>query len=198
MKFNLNNPAFLQAASQKSNVTLLTFSSGSPTINYGCSSEILVEFIKDGTPETMVLQPQLYGYQAVTINSDANSTIKMKGDLTYIGGHSGSGDFSGITEIDVTKNIALKTLYVYTGAEGLTSIDISKNKNLSTLLLGTASLETIRAIAINSSVANTIATTIRTGESATGTVFLRNGDEFNSTISDAATERGWTVEYVDA
>lgn len=75
----------------------------------------------------------------------------------------------------------------------LTDLDISTIFATNELF---SSIKTIRAIAVNESVANTIAELINESTTDNCSVYLRNGDEFNSVIADAATTKGWTVEYV--
>ena len=104
---------------------------------------------------------------------------------------------NGITSLDVSANTALTDLNC--NVNKLTSLDVSANTALTSLnCASNINITTIQSVAVNNSVASAIASLISDATSTTGTVTLRNGDEFNSTISDAATEKGWTVEYVDA
>lgn len=123
-----------------------------------------------------------------------------------------------IESIDISQNKSLKLLSC--SITPLKVVDLSQNKqvydlnayscdNLTTLLLGDnifstflaynlGAIKNIQLIASNSSIADTIKVLITNATSIDGTVTLRQGDEFNQTIIDAATSKGWTVEYVDA
>lgn len=106
-------------------------------------------------------------------------------------------DCTGLTSLDFSKNPALTDLNC-SSCMGLTSLDISKNAALIYLYCNECTgLTSINGIAINNEVSTTIATAITNATSVDGTVTLRQGDEFNQTIIDAAMEKGWDVQYAD-
>ena len=99
-----------------------------------------------------------------------------------------------LTSLDVSANTALTKLYCEINQ--LTSLDISANTALTDLNCGNnETLLTIDGIGVNESVATNIASAITNATSVDGTVTLRQGDEFNQTIIDAAMDKGWDVQY---
>ena len=99
-----------------------------------------------------------------------------------------------LTSLDVSANTALTVLYC--GSNQLTSLDVSANTALTELSCeDNQTLLTIDGIGVNESVSASIAGAITGATSVDGTVTLRNGDEYNQTIIDAAMEKGWDVQY---
>ena len=99
-----------------------------------------------------------------------------------------------LTSLDVSENTALTNLYC--DINQLTSLDVSANTALTDLSCGSNStLLTIDGIGVDESVATNIASAITYATSVDGTVTLRQGDEFNQTIIDAAMDKGWDVQY---
>ena len=99
-----------------------------------------------------------------------------------------------LTSLDVSANTALTELYCYSNQ--LTSLDVSANTALTVLECSeNSTLLTIDGIGVNEDVAMNIASAITDATSVDGTVTLRQGDEFNQTIIDAAMEKGWDVQY---
>ena len=75
-------------------------------------------------------------------------------------------------------------------------MDVSANTALTNLNCSeNSTLLTIDGIGVNEDVATNIASAITDATSVDGTVTLRQGDEFNQTIIDAAMEKGWDVQY---
>ena len=100
-----------------------------------------------------------------------------------------------LTSLDLSKNLALTRLSCGSNPS-LTSLDLSNNTALT--YLGSRSntgLTSINGIAVNSEVSTSIASAITDATSVDGTVTLRQGDEFNQTIIDAAMDKGWGVQY---
>ena len=115
--------------------------------------------------------------------------ISANAALTYLicGGNQ-------LTSLDVSANTALTSLRC--NDNQLTSLDVSANTALTILVCGkNQTLLTIDGIGVNEDVANSIANAITDATSVDGTVTLRQGDEFNQTIIDAAMEKGWDVQY---
>ena len=103
-------------------------------------------------------------------------------------------DINQLTSLDVSANTALTDLSC--GSNQLTSLDVSANTALTDLYCGSNStLLTIDGIGVDESVATNIASAITYATSVDGTVTLRQGDEFNQTIIDAAMDKGWDVQY---
>lgn len=102
--------------------------------------------------------------------------------------------------IDLSNNTKLERVSFYvanpTNRYGLESVTFP---NIDTLvevdIMGQLKVREITVNAVNSDVAQNIATTISQSTSLDGTVTLRQGDEFNQTIIDAAMEKGWDVQY---
>ena len=119
--------------------------------------------------------------------------------ITEISGISGKGSYSDTsktTEIDVTKAVALQTLNCY-NCTSLTSLDLAANVALQTLNCnGCTSLTTIKYPAANSDVSTAIAGAITDAESADGKVYTDSAADYYSTILDAATAKGWTIEQL--
>ena len=109
--------------------------------------------------------------------------------LTYLG-----CSYNQLTSLDVSANTALTDLNCKSNQ--LTSLDVSENTALTTLICD--DIETLLAIdgiGVNENVATSIAGAITNATSVDGTVTLRQGDEFNQTIIDAAMDKGWDVQY---
>ena len=99
-----------------------------------------------------------------------------------------------LTSLDVSANTALTNLIC--SYNQLTSLDVSANTALTDLDCGSnLTLLTIDGIGVNEYVATSIASAITDATSVDGTVTLRQGDEFNQTIIDAAMGKGWDVQY---
>lgn len=120
-----------------------------------------------------------------------------------------------IESIDISQNKSLKDLWC--SITPLTLVDLSNNKqvdqlsmydcgNLTTVLLGDnifnsfllynlSAITNIQLIASSSTIAETTKSLITKATSVDGTVTLRQGDEFNQTIIEAAMEKGWDVQY---
>lgn len=217
MKFNLNNPAFLQAASNVGGempVTRFVFVEGKNQVKLSSRGKVIIESVQGGD-----IVRETYGAlndTIVTINADGGSEVVIYGAVTILSNNVNypqniflsinvsenialtglyCDNCEGLTSLDVSKNIALTDLGC-TSCMGLTSIDVSKNIALTYLGLSRCKgLTSIIGIAVNSNVSAGIATAITDATSVDGTVTLRQGDEFNQTIIDAAMEKGWDVQY---
>lgn len=125
---------------------------------------------------------------------------------------------TGIVSIDLSNNTQLTALDV--SSTGITSLDLSSNTQLTSLDISNmgslsflnianctelSSIErngslytnfsNVSAIAIKEEVVSAIVSMIETSNVVDGVVTLRQGDEFNQTIIDAALEKGWDVQY---
>lgn len=121
-----------------------------------------------------------------------------------------------ISAYDFSNNVLLKTCNVQ-GNTVLKVLDLGENPNIETInIISADKLETIISkssllttigftdnpaltridiYATTQTVATRVATAITNATSVDGTVTLRQGDEFNQTIIDAAMEKGWDVQY---
>ena len=238
MKMNLNNPAFLQGASNvvgageyisfvdstgnprihqlsaKGNVTIQSIYKGEPTIqtvtnptNTGIQiqSDANTEVILFGKITKLHCQPAPIGYTHLTsidvshaksltyldceYNQLTSLNVSANTALTYLDCASNQ-----LTSLNVSANTALTCLYCEYNQ--LTSLNVSANTALTELSCeSNSTLLTIDGIGVNNDVATSIATAITDATSVDGTVTLRQGDEFNQTIIDAAMDKGWDVQY---
>lgn len=121
-----------------------------------------------------------------------------------------------ISSYDFSNNVLLKRCNVQ-GNDELKMLDLGENPNVETINIVAANkLETIISkssllttigftdnpaltridiYATTQDVATRVASAITNATSVDGTVTLRQGDEFNQTIIDAAMEKGWDVQY---
>ncbi len=121
--------------------------------------------------------------QLTSLNVSANTA------LTYL-----SCASNQLTSLNVSANTALT--YLDCESNQLTSLNVSANTALTELSCeSNSTLLTIDGIGVNNDVATSIATAITDATSVDGTVTLRQGDEFNQTIIDAAMDKGWDVQY---
>ena len=103
---------------------------------------------------------------------------------------------TGLTSLDLSANTALVFLDC-NGCTGLTSLDLSANTALTNLsCLGCTGLTIIKYPATNSSVSTAIANAITNATAADGTVYTDSDGAYYSTIADAATAKGWTIEQL--
>lgn len=161
MKFNVNNPAFLQAASHVDGVEkiIMMFSEANQGATITSVGGITVKSIANGVPVENVIDNPSY----VSFSSDANTPIIIEGKVTKVNGNPGSGYLekliyidtemaksltslkcegcSGMTEINVSKNIQLTDIDL--SGTPITSIDISNNKQLESLVLMQTSITSL-------------------------------------------------------
>ena len=105
-------------------------------------------------------------------------------------------DCTGLTSLDLAANTALQTLYC-NNCTGLTSLDLAANTALQTLECNNCTgLTSIKYGASNSDVSTSIAGAITDATAADGTVYTDSQGAYYSTIADAATNKGWTIEQL--
>lgn len=191
---NADNPAFLQAGGNVGGTleTRFILVDGQNQMILSSNGKVIVKSIQGGE----VVQ-ETYGALSdttVTINADAGTEVVIYGDVTKIDNVL-SYPRNIFASLDVSKNTAL-TYLSCVNCIGLTSLDVSKNTALTYLACNDCTdLTSINGIAVNSEVSTTIASVITNATSVDGTVTLRQGDEFNQTIIDAAMDKGWDVQY---
>ena len=132
---------------------------------------------------------ELYCYNCTGLTS---LDLSANTALTYLD----CAGCTGLTSLDLSANTELDELYC-NGCTGLTSLDLSANTELDELYCdGCTGLTTIKYPATNSSVSSTIAYAITRADAADGTVYTDSEGAYYSTIADAATAKGWTIEQL--
>lgn len=175
MKFDINNPAFLQSAcSSPSLPTIVARSSAESAefeINMGESTTILVTRTQNGVLSTFSEETSNSGY--IRVLCDPNTDIIISGDLISLS-DTNDNDFY----------------------ESLVYLDISKCKTLTEFSLGsgTTQLMTIRANVTNDDIALGLESALDNSLN-TGVLYLKSGSSFNQQVSDVAEGKGWSVEY---
>ena len=217
MKMNLNNPAFLQSGSnvgsEKEYISFVD-ATGNPQISHlSANGNVTIQSIYNGEHITKTVTNPTNTY--IQIQSDANTEVVLYGKITKLSCDPGPRTFTDFTSIDVSHaasltfldcsynqltsldvsaNTALTSLYC--NDNQLTSLDVSANTALTFLYCNdNQTLLTIDGIGVNENVSTGIANAITNATSVDGTVTLRQGDEFNQTIIDAAMDKGWDVQY---
>ena len=105
-------------------------------------------------------------------------------------------DCQTLQTLDLSQNTALTQLdcgscYI------LQTLDLSQNTALTQLDCGSsAKIETIKYPATNEDVATAIADAITDADADNGTVYTDSDAAYYSTIADAATAKGWTIEQL--
>ena len=180
MKFDINNPAFLQAAgsvsTESSIVARFANSNADLEINKGTGGTVFITRTLDG--ELTTYSEDIDAVSGVVhVTADPQTDITVRGDIISLTDKKDNGNYSG-----------------------LQYLDISKCRSLEELELGgnLPSLAEIKARAIPMSVADGIAAAITkatTDPSIDNVVYLKQGDEFNSVVLTAAQNSGWEVRY---
>ena len=102
---------------------------------------------------------------------------------------------SHITALDLSHSTALE--FLECGGAYLQDIDLSANAALTTLsIMDGEPLTVIKYAAGNSDVSDAIAQAITDADSDSGTVYTDSQGAYYSTIADAATAKGWTIEQL--
>ena len=203
-----------------------------------CDGKIEIKSTKNG--ETVIEKYKDLNQSTVTIPSDANTNIEIKGALTRIAVHSEGPGINSITYIDasnckyltfadiaISNNVTsldfgnIKTLKQVSingtptaiasinlnGCESLEgcdlrycsnlqSLDLSSSALLNNLTISSSSITEIKYPATEQSVSTAIANAITAATAADGTVYTDSQGAYYSTIADAATAKGWTIEQL--
>ena len=175
MKFDINNPAFLQAAgsvsTESSIVARFATSEANFQINRGTGGIMFITRTLRGELTTSsedidTLTGELF------VSADPQTDVTVRGDI-----------------ISLTD---LKDDGIYIN---LKYLDISKCRSLEDLELGILeSLAEIKARATSIRLADGIAGAI-TNSVVDGVVYLKQGDEYNNVVLTAAQNSGWEVRY---
>ena len=109
----------------------------------------------------------------------------------------GNPDATSTVESMVFNNTtALTSLNCY-GCAGLTALDLSANTALTSLsCYGCAGLTEVKYPATNEGVSTEIASVITNADAADGKVYTDSAADYYSTIADAATAKGWTINQL--
>lgn len=103
---------------------------------------------------------------------------------------------SNIQSINVSSNFNLQSAN-FSGNIILQIVDLSKNAALASLNLNyDSNLTTLYYPATNDTVSTAIAGAITAATAADGTVYTDSAGAYYSTIADAATAKGWTIEQL--
>lgn len=176
MKFDINNPAFLQAAgsisTESSIVARFTTSEANFQINRGTGGTVFITRTLGGELTT-------YSDDIDTATGDLLVSADPQTDVTV------RGDIISLTD--------LKEDGIYIN---LKYLDISKCRNLASLVLGDdlQSLGEIKARATSMDVAIGISQAIAASQ-VDGVVYLKQGDEYNNMVLTAVQDYGWEVRY---
>ena len=141
MKFDIQNPSFLQSASAKSN-EMITFvdKDGTPTIyKLSGNGEIKIISTVDGEENIRII-PSPVDFETV-LNSDAETQVTIIGKVTKMYCDPGPGTFTNISQIDLTKAKSLKVFQTH--YDLLSEIDVTKCLNLEDLSLNSCRLSSI-------------------------------------------------------
>jgi hypothetical protein len=208
---------FLQAASEVGEepvgkIILDTQSSDPSILSISCTGEIKVFSIKNGAP--LVETYADLDEAAIAVQADANTQIIISGaEITYFEAGDNvnytqiSVNNTALTELDLNtckalttlglgRNTALATLRC-NNCPSLTALDLSKNTALTELYCDRcAKLVSISYPATNEGVSTSVAGAITGADAADGTVYTDSEGAYYSTIADAATTKGWTIEQI--
>ena len=130
---------FAQAAGAHKKVIQGNYFSGKttdadPEIQISCIGEIKIESIKNG--ETVIEYYSDLTETVVSIQADANSLIKVSGDVTEIKLKSYGPPFGSANWNELTLNDDALKSFDCTGCSGLTSLDLSNSVLLESLSIG--------------------------------------------------------------
>ena len=145
-------------------------STGIQTINYGNNNTI--RELNISSTQIDSINDGLQDLQRISCTSTNINILDLNGsaDLQYVS----CGQSNYLEQIKISNCESITELNCY-GAPNLTYISCR---------------------AINQSVANTIANLISNAASSSGVVYTDNDDTYYSTIADAATAKGWTIEQL--
>lgn len=176
MKFNINNPAFLQDAgsvsTESSIVARFTTNEASFQINRGTGGTVFVTRTLGGELTTYSDDIDTASGELI-VSADAGTDVTVRGDIISLTDEKGDGIYTDLKYLDISKCRSLEVL------------------NLGDYL---PTLGEIKTRATSMDVAGGIATAIASSQ-VEGIVYLKQGDEFNSIVLTAAENAGWEVRY---
>lgn len=174
MKFDINNPAFLQAACAGVTSLLVARSTSEDVIvfefNIGISEGdvLVVTRVMDGATTTYSEVVPSSGY--FEILADAGTDVFVRGNILSITDEKGEGHYDSLSYLDISK---CRTLQKVSGMED-------------------TRLTEIKTRATQEEVATGISAAIDTAENK-GTVYIKQGDPYNEQIRLAAQRNDWEV-----
>lgn len=180
MKFDINNPAFLQAAgsvsTESSIVARFASIEAGFQINRGTGGTVFITRTLDGELTTYSEDIDAVS-GSVGVNADPQTDITVRGDIISLTDKKDDGIYSNLQYLDISK------------CRGLEELELGGDLQ---------SLAEIKARATSMSVADGIAAAITEATidpSIDSVVYLKQGDEFNSIVLTAAQNSGWEVRY---
>ena len=215
MMSGILSPAFLQAAGRAgkekfSGIKLFTLTTD-PEISSITGTDIVVKTVKNGESKTETYA-SLEG-DTLSISADKNTEITITGTITEceIGSNATFTRISvtntALTSLSCSSCYALQELNLSTNT-ALTSLSCSYCSSLQELNLSTNTaltsldcsycyaLQELKYPATNSDISTAIANAITNATAADGTVYTDSDGAYYSTIADAATAKGWTIEQL--
>ena len=179
MKFDINNPAFLQEAGAKtpSLIVLWYNSDGQKTIDLISQTKVEVSYYREGSVETTTYTPENEQIRVIIPEGfDTGFAINIKGAVSRIYDKNDDDLYLSLVDINLI------------GAKYLTSMELG-SLDLLTVISTRADKE---------SLARDIANAITNATQVDGLVNLMNStDPFNSIIVDAALNKGWSYDYLN-
>lgn len=194
------SPAFLQAACAKhivkNSIKIVVTGGFSRNIIIGklsCSGTIVVRSIKDGVAKKEIYKDLTDA--TISVQNDINSTIEITGDVLSIETFNGASDYAAyFREFDA---MHCDTLGILTMSSLISLTKLRLGNNIESVSLGdTRIVNEISYPANNDSVSTAIASIISSGTVNDGTVYTDSEGAYYSTIADAATAKGWTIEQL--
>lgn len=199
------NPAFLQAACahaapeppvEENTIIIRLNSSGSFTLSdVSCSGQITIKSISGGA-ETIKTGQDLEE-ENISSSADANTDIIITGDVEILS-LSPMGFQNKVIVFDASKCNSLQRATIGGTQTSLKTLGLPSS---CTYFLGPTSASAISSItypASNSSIASTLSGYINNSSVNNGTLYTDSEGEYYSTIADAATAKGWTIEQLPA
>lgn len=241
MKFDINNPAFMQSAGNtpKALFAKMIYSNASESgdfLDLSSNGDVIITTTHNG-----VVREDTYQNVSdlnVYLEYDPGTLITIKGDLTMLDGYHWPVD---CTYLNVKRcpNLTNLQIYFYKGdyLDLMDKVNLEKfyilSSDVKTIVLNSSNLnntaiyrcleleyvdisrcaqvgfaagmtrlnnklKTIKARAINDGLVTDISTLLASTEITNGVLILQTGDSHNTQAAQAATTKGWTVEYVDA
>lgn len=176
MKFDINNPVFLQAAgsvsTESSIVARFTTNEVIFQINRGTGGIVSITLTLDGELTTYSDDIDTDTGELLLI-ADAGTNITIRGDITSLTDAKDDGIYTALEYLDISKCRSLESLSLSGGMDALAEIKV-------------------RATSVN--LAEGIANAIDNSQDV-GVVYLKQGDEFNSIVLTSAQNAGWEVRY---
>ena len=211
-------PAFLQSAGRAGkgkNVIRFMGTEADPSkIQISADGNVDIISTKNGEiiKQTIVSPYEQY----VSIQADANTTVEIVGNVTFIQFDGDSEWSEFLKSVDTSENKVLETLQFEMCTDSLERLDLSKNSNLKSLTIHYCTklnyldirnctqlieimqaeldkITTIYCIANNEDVASSIATMIVNSTINHGTAYCNSTDTYYQMVADACTSAQWTI-----